>query len=127
MTDVSIDKDELVLLSMVWCDALKIDIGEAGVLVKPDEVREFLHKAFVTERGKWHGPRRAICAEFDIPEMHENPYKALIQQRGPAFMSIRRVGPTGCFEFPFVVPSVPIPDPAYATSSRKCMPTGPQL
>lgn len=41
MTDVSIDKDELVLLSMVWCDAMKIDIGEAGVLVKPDEVKDF--------------------------------------------------------------------------------------
>ncbi len=91
MTDVSIDKDELVLLSMVWCDAMKIDIGEAGVLVKPDEVKDFLKKAFVTERAKWHGPRRAICAEFEIPEMHEDPYTALIGTRGPAFVSINRV------------------------------------
>ena len=91
MTDVSIDKDELVLLSMVWCDAMKIDIGDAGVLVKPDEVKDFLKKAFVTERAKWHGQRRAICAEFEIPEMHEDPYTALIARRGPAFMSIRKV------------------------------------
>lgn len=91
MTDMSVDQDELVLLSMVWCDALKIDIGEAGVLVKPDEVKEFLQKAFVSERGKWHGERRAICAEFGIPEVHEDPYKSLISTRGPAFMSIRKV------------------------------------
>lgn len=91
MTDVSVDKDELVLLSPVWCVALKIDIGEAGVLVKPDEVKDFLKKAFVTERGEWHGSRRAICAEFEIPEMHEDPYPALIAQRGPALMSLRKV------------------------------------
>ena len=91
MTDLSVDKDELVLLSMVWCDALKIDIGAAGVLVKPDEVKEFLQKAFVSERAKWHGERRAICAEFGIPEVHEDPYKSLISTRGPAFMSIRKV------------------------------------
>ena len=91
MTDLSVDKDELVLLSMVWCDALKIDIGEAGVLVKPDQVKDFLQKAFVSERGKWHGERRAICAEFGIPEVHEDPYKSLISTRGPAFMSVRRV------------------------------------
>lgn len=91
MTDLSVDKDELVLLSMVWCDALKIDIGEAGVLVKPDDVKQFLQKAFVSERGKWHGERRAICAEFGVPEVHEDPYKSLISTRGPAFMSIRKV------------------------------------
>ena len=91
MATVSIDNDELVLLSMVWCDALKIDIGESGVLVDKNEVKDFLKKAFVTERAKWHGPRRAICADFEIPEMHADPYQALIQQRGPAFMSIRKV------------------------------------
>ena len=97
MTDVSVDKDELVLLSPVWCVALKIDIGEAGVLVKPDEVKDFLKKAFVTERGKWHGARRAICAEFEIPEMHEDPYPAMIAQRGPALMSVRKVLFDCCF------------------------------
>ncbi len=111
MNDVSIDKDELVLLSMVWCDAMKIGIGEAGVLVKPDEVKEFLTKAFVTERSKWHGPRRAICAEFGIPEMHEDPYTALIQQRGPAFMSIRKVIN---FKYPFSNDSLSSPLTAHA-------------
>ena len=85
------NNDEIVLLSPVWCDALKIDIGEAGVLVKPDEVKEFLQKAFVSERCRWHGERRAICAEFGIPEVREDPYKPLISTRGPAFMSIRKV------------------------------------
>ena len=80
-----------MLLSPVWCVALKIDIGEAGTLVNPDEVKDFLKKAFVTERGKWHGARRAICAEFEIPEMHEDPYPAMINQRGPALMSLRKV------------------------------------
>ena len=91
MTDVSIDEDELVLLSMVWCVALKIDIGEAGVLVQPADVKGFLQKAFVTERAKWHGPRLAICAEFDIPDLREDPYKHMLAARGPAFMSIRKV------------------------------------
>ena len=53
--------DYYALLSFVWCDALKLPVQKTGVLVRPAQVRCWLEKCFVTERGRWTSVREQLA------------------------------------------------------------------
>lgn len=83
--------DDYALLSLVWCDALKLPAQKTGVLVRPGEVKGWLQKCFVTQRGRWTSVREQVAEAFGVDEDCSDPYPAMMRTHGPAFLSITRM------------------------------------
>lgn len=82
------DSEEYALLSLEWCRKLGIDPFCPNVLLKPQEMRIWFLRAFVTERHTHQSHARGremICEKFGVEDAAIDPWVQLNNTCGKAY------------------------------------------